>query len=106
MELIQPLGQGQSHQDRRVSTLPSQAGVGDGGTRYQEENQGRTWDSPRGLLSKTLNLAAWASGGQSAQCLLQACPANLGKLQETVKDREAWHAAVHGVTKSRTQLSD
>ena len=31
---------------------------------------------------------------------------NLSKLQEIVKDREAWHAAVHGVTKSRTQLSD
>ena len=31
---------------------------------------------------------------------------NLSKLQETVKDREAWCAAVHGVTKSRTQLSD
>ena len=31
---------------------------------------------------------------------------NLGKLQETVKDREAWHAAVHGVAKSRTWLSD
>ena len=30
----------------------------------------------------------------------------LSKLQEMVKDREAWHAAVHGVTKSRTQLSD
>ena len=28
------------------------------------------------------------------------------KLQETVKDGEAWHAAVHGVTKSRTWLSD
>ena len=28
------------------------------------------------------------------------------KLQEMVKDREAWGAAVHGVTKSRTQLSD
>ena len=28
------------------------------------------------------------------------------KLQEIVKDREAWHAAVHGVTKSRTQLSN
>ena len=31
---------------------------------------------------------------------------NLGKLQEMVKDREAWRAAVHGVTKSRTRLSD
>ena len=30
---------------------------------------------------------------------------NLSKLWEMVKDREAWHAAVHGVTKSRTQLS-
>ena len=30
----------------------------------------------------------------------------LGKLQEFVLDREAWHAAVHGVTKSWTQLSD
>ena len=27
---------------------------------------------------------------------------NLNKLQEIVKDREAWHAAVHGVTKSQT----
>ena len=31
---------------------------------------------------------------------------NLSKLRELVIDREAWHAAVHGVTKSRTQLSD
>ena len=31
---------------------------------------------------------------------------NLSKLREIVKDREAWHAAVHGVTKSRTELSD
>ena len=30
---------------------------------------------------------------------------NLSKLWETVKERGAWHAAVHGVTKSRTQLS-
>ena len=27
---------------------------------------------------------------------------SLSKLQEIVKDREAWHAAIHGVTKSRT----
>ena len=30
----------------------------------------------------------------------------LGKLQEMVRHREAWHAAAHGATKSRTQLGD
>ena len=31
---------------------------------------------------------------------------SLSKLQETVKDREAWRAAVHGVVKSQTRLRD
>ena len=31
---------------------------------------------------------------------------SLSKLQELVMNREAWRAAIHGVTKSRTQLSD
>ena len=31
---------------------------------------------------------------------------SLSELRELVMDREAWHAAIHGVTKSRTQLRD
>ena len=31
---------------------------------------------------------------------------SLNKLRELVIDREAWHAAIHGVTKSQTRLSD
>ena len=31
---------------------------------------------------------------------------SLSEFQEVVMDREAWHAAIHGVTESRTRLSD
>ena len=37
--------------------------------------------------------------------IIEAMDMSLSKLQETVKDREAWHAAIHRVTKSWTQLS-
>ena len=36
--------------------------------------------------------------------ITDAMDLNLGKLQEMVRDREAWHAAVHGVSNSWTQL--
>ena len=38
--------------------------------------------------------------------ITDAMDMNLGKLWEMVRDREAWHAAVHGVTKSLTLLGD
>ena len=38
--------------------------------------------------------------------LMDSMDMNLSKPQEIVKDREAWSAAVHGLAKSQTQLSD
>ena len=38
--------------------------------------------------------------------ITKAMNINLGKLWEMVRDREVWHAAVHGVTNSRTRLGD
>ena len=81
------------HFMRRVDSLEKT----DAGKDRGQEEKGMTEDEMAGWHH-------WLNGRESEWT--DSMDVGVSELQELVMDREAWHAAIHGVEKSRTQLSD
>ena len=67
-----------------------------GGSQANDTDAGKDWRQEE----------KWATEVRWLDGIIDSVDMNLNKLWKIVKDREAWHAAVPGVTKSQTQLSD
>ena len=76
--------------------------------RVMVESSDKTWSTGEGdgeplqlsRLENPMNRMRWLGG------IPDSVDMSLSRLQEMVRDTEVWHAAVRGVAKSRTQLSD